>query len=89
MATILTDITEGNPVKGSQAFEAEYKGATFRFASEKNRQQSLDNPEKYVPAYLSGFNAQLPYRSIEFSRRGRESPLLGISPSVLFGALLP
>jgi len=39
------------PIKGSPAIAATYGDATFRFASEENRQRFLENPEAYLPAY--------------------------------------
>lgn len=42
---------EGKPVKGSKTFEAEWNGATFRFASAENRDLFLADPEKYAPQY--------------------------------------
>jgi len=43
--------TEGKPVDGSDAFTAEYDGATWKFASAANRDAFLADPEKYAPAY--------------------------------------
>lgn len=38
--------TEDRPVKGTRRFECEYKGATFRFPSQVNRDALAANPEK-------------------------------------------
>lgn len=43
--------TQGGARKGSKSHEADYKGATFRFASDENRQLFLSDPEKYAPQY--------------------------------------
>ena len=48
---VVAYFTVGEPVKGSSEFEADYKNATFRFASRENRQRFLDDPEAYMPAY--------------------------------------
>jgi len=42
--------TVGKPVKGSNAFETEYKGATWRFSSAENKAAFEANPAKYEPA---------------------------------------
>ncbi len=39
------------PVKGSRDFEAEWNGATWRFANELNLDLFLADPEKYAPQY--------------------------------------
>ena len=39
------------PVKGSQAYSANYKLATWWFASKENRDAFLQSPEKYAPQY--------------------------------------
>ena len=43
--------TEGRPVEGSDAFESEWKGATWRFASAENKALFDADPEKYAPQY--------------------------------------
>lgn len=44
------------PIAGSPQFTARYKSATFRFASEANRERFLAAPERYAPQY-GGFCA--------------------------------
>jgi hypothetical protein len=43
--------TEGKPVEGLSEFEAEWGGARWRFATDRNREQFLGEPEKYAPQY--------------------------------------
>lgn len=43
--------TEGKPVKGKASFEYVWKGATWRFASAKNRNQFQKNPDVFAPQY--------------------------------------
>lgn len=43
--------TQGEPVKGDKAFSAEYKGATWLFASAENRDLFKADPAKYAPQY--------------------------------------
>lgn len=43
--------TRGRPVEGDAAFEAEYNGATWRFASAANRDAFLAEPDLYAPRY--------------------------------------
>ncbi len=43
--------TVGEPTKGDFQITAEHGGATYRFASEQNRRQFLQNPDRYVPEY--------------------------------------
>lgn len=43
--------TEGKPVAGNSSFTHQWKGATWRFASEKNRDLFKASPEKYAPQY--------------------------------------
>lgn len=43
--------TQGRPVKGSDDFTLEYRGATWRFSSVENRQAFVEMPEKYAPQY--------------------------------------
>jgi YHS domain-containing protein len=42
---------EGAPHKGKPEFTADYKGATWRFASAENKALFAADPEKYAPAY--------------------------------------
>ena len=42
---------EGKPVEGSSAFEHEWMGATWRFASAAHRDRFAAEPEKYAPQY--------------------------------------
>ena len=48
--------TEERPVPGSAAFMADYKGATFRFASAANQELFQSDPAAYAPQY-GGFCA--------------------------------
>ncbi len=43
--------TESKPVEGKKAFSHKWKGATWYFASEKNRDLFRADPEKYAPRY--------------------------------------
>ncbi|MEM6491044.1 MAG: YHS domain-containing (seleno)protein [Pseudomonadota bacterium] len=43
--------TEGKPVEGDEAFESEWKDATWRFASAENKALFDADPEKYAPQY--------------------------------------
>ena len=43
--------TVGKPTLGSANLEADWDGATWRFASEENKLAFLENPEKYAPQY--------------------------------------
>lgn len=43
--------TEGRPVPGLEAFELEWQGATWRFASAEHRARFEDEPERYAPRY--------------------------------------
>lgn len=42
---------EGRPVKGSKAFEQQWNGATWRFASEENLKAFRADPVAYAPQY--------------------------------------
>lgn len=42
---------EGKPVKGDSSITFDWEGATWRFASEENRQVFATSPETYAPAY--------------------------------------
>jgi YHS domain-containing protein len=48
--------TDAKPVNGSPFISAEYKGATYFFASEEHKALFTANPEKYVPQF-GGFCA--------------------------------
>lgn len=48
--------TDDKPVQGSQDFKAEYRGSTFWFRSQANRDAFAAHPEKYAPQY-GGFCA--------------------------------
>lgn len=48
--------TQGRPVEGRVAFQADYHGATWHFASAENRDAFVADPQKYAPAY-GGFCA--------------------------------
>ncbi len=41
----------GTPMPGSDKFTAEYKGATFKFATAKNLATFKANPDRYAPQY--------------------------------------
>lgn len=41
----------GAPVEGTADFTTTYKGATFQFASQKNLDTFLANPDQYAPQY--------------------------------------
>jgi YHS domain-containing protein len=43
--------TEGRPVAGKSAITHQWKGAAWRFASEKNRDLFKAEPAKYAPQY--------------------------------------
>lgn len=43
--------TAGKPVKGEDAFTAEWQGAKWKFSSRKNMELFKANPEKYAPQY--------------------------------------
>lgn len=43
--------TQNVPVKGSDRFTYQWKGATWRFASAENRDRFAAAPEKYAPQY--------------------------------------
>jgi len=46
----------GRPVRGSQAYEADYQGAAWRFANEGNLRAFLDDPAVYMPRF-GGYDA--------------------------------
>ena len=41
----------GKGVKGSSKISSNYKGVTYNFSSNENRELFLTNPESYLPAY--------------------------------------
>lgn len=43
--------TDGKPVAGSSAFEHEWQGAVWRFASAANRDAFAKEPARYAPQY--------------------------------------
>ncbi|KAB2955150.1 MAG: YHS domain-containing protein [Thermoanaerobaculia bacterium] len=43
--------TDGKPVPGRPAFELEWQGATWRFASAEHRDRFAEAPERYAPQY--------------------------------------
>ena len=43
--------TEAEAVEGSEDYEYEWEGATWRFSSEENMQLFAENPEQYAPQY--------------------------------------
>lgn len=43
--------TKGKPVAGKRSITHEWKGATWRFSSEENRDNFAAAPEKYAPQY--------------------------------------
>jgi len=47
---------EGRPVTGDAAFEADWKGARWRFVSARNRDDFLSTPDRFAPQY-GGFCA--------------------------------
>lgn len=53
---VVAYFTEGKPVKGSDAFELEWNGATWRFSSAANKNLFAKDPRKYAPQY-GGFCA--------------------------------
>jgi YHS domain-containing protein len=47
----VTIFTDEEPRKGSRKITATYKGVTYRFTSEANRERFLEAPDAYEPAY--------------------------------------
>ena len=45
--------TEGQPVKGREEFQHEWRGAKWRFASQEHLAMFQENPEKFAPQYGS------------------------------------
>lgn len=48
---VVAYFTKGEPTVGSDAFQAEYNGATYRFASAEHRDAFNANPAKFAPQY--------------------------------------
>lgn len=48
---VVAYFTEGRPVKGKAAFEHEWKGVRWRFASAAHRDAFAADPEKYAPQF--------------------------------------
>lgn len=42
---------EGKPIRGKNAYTANWNGATWRFVSAENRDQFVENPERWAPRY--------------------------------------
>lgn len=47
----LVSYFDGNPQKGSDSWQFQYMGLTYRFKSEENKNTFKANPEKYIPQY--------------------------------------
>lgn len=43
--------TQNMPVPGDEAITTDYRGATWRFASQQNRDAFVADPERYAPQY--------------------------------------
>lgn len=43
--------SKGKPMEGKKEFSKQYQGATYRFATAKNRDEFAKKPEKYAPEY--------------------------------------
>ena len=43
--------TQGEAVAGSEDYEYEWNGATWRFVSKENQSLFAENPEQYAPQY--------------------------------------
>src|SRR5690242_16175385 len=48
---VVAYFTQGKAVEGKREFTAEYKGATWRFATQADRTLFLADPAKYAPQY--------------------------------------
>ncbi len=48
---VVAYFTDGAPVAGSEAITHDYMGATWRFASEANRDAFAADPARYAPQY--------------------------------------
>jgi YHS domain-containing protein len=53
--------TEKRPVRGDPSIKAERDGATYRFASQANREAFLKNPARFEPAYAGFCASGAPY----------------------------
>ena len=53
---VVAYFTEGAPIAGDAGITHDYKGATWRFASEANRDAFIADPEAYAPQY-GGYSA--------------------------------
>jgi YHS domain-containing protein len=53
---VVAYFTDGKPVEGSSDHEVEWHGATWRFASARNKELFAKDPPKYAPQY-GGFCA--------------------------------
>jgi YHS domain-containing protein len=42
---------EGGPVKGTEEYSFEWKGAKWLFASKEHLESFMENPEKFAPQY--------------------------------------
>ena len=42
---------QGKPVEGQKKYQYKWKGATWYFSSEKNRDDFIQSPENYAPQY--------------------------------------
>jgi YHS domain-containing protein len=48
---VVAYFTDSKPVKGEERFTQQWKGVTWRFASEEHRRMFVASPEKYEPQY--------------------------------------
>ena len=48
--------SDGGPVEGTDSFTATHRGATYKFASQENREAFQADPDRYAPAF-GGFCA--------------------------------
>ena len=48
---VVAYFTQGRPVPGKREFSYEWKGATWRFASQEHRDLFAADPAKYAPQY--------------------------------------
>ena len=53
---VVAYFTEGSPTEGTDEYTVEHDGATWKFASAKNRDAFLTDPSRYIPQY-GGFCA--------------------------------
>ena len=52
----VANFTDGKAVYGERSITYDWKGATWRFASAKNRDAFIANPEAYAPQYGGNFS---------------------------------